>query len=82
MLLLGASYIAQGDRMPRTCVMLSKDSLVYLKEQNDCRTRGMSAYLEALVQVDKAKRELRQQWAQEQELSSRESWRQSGCNVD
>ena len=69
--------------MARTCVVLSTDSLEYLRARNECLARGISTYLEALVQVDKAKRELRQQWAREQEaLATKRDWDLTGNCTD
>ena len=68
--------------MIKTCLVLSEDSLLYLKQRTAGRGRGQSAIVEALIQCDKVRRETRQLLEREQELSTRQSWQDTGVNVD
>ena len=65
----------------KTCLVLSEDALAYLKQRTG-RGRGQSAYVESLIQCDKTRREMRQLLEREQEVSTVQTWEQTGCRVD
>jgi hypothetical protein len=69
--------------MAKMFIAISDEAAAYVKQRVGGYGRGQGRYIESLIAADRAHREMRQLLEREREgLSSKQSWRDSGVNVD